>query len=117
MVGALEIVRGVTQNTSIADALAAVRDLVSRGETVSDAMKRTGLFPPVVVHIVATSQISATLEAGLADIAEMYDSEVEISTKTLTSLLEPAILLVMGVVIGFIVLAVLLPIFEINQML
>jgi general secretion pathway protein F len=94
-----------------------VTDGVSKGDSVADAIKRTGLFPPVVFHIVATSQISANLEAGLMDIAQMYDSEVELTTKTLTSLLEPVILLVMGAVIGFIVLAVLLPIFEISQML
>jgi general secretion pathway protein F len=117
IVSALGIVRTVTQNTVIANALASVKEWVSKGDSVADAIKRTGLFPPVVFHIVATSQISANLEAGLIDIAEMYDSEVELSTKTLTSLLEPMILLVMGVIVGFIVLAVLLPIFEINQML
>ncbi len=51
------------------------------------------------------------------DIAEMYDNEIEITTKTLSSLLEPAILLIMGAIIGFIVLAILLPIFDINQTL
>ncbi len=117
MVRALQIARGVTQNSFIVNALDHIKDSVSRGDSVADAIKRAGFFPPVVFHIVSTSQISANLEAGLIDIAEMYDSEVEMTAKTLTSLLEPAILLVMGAVIGFIVLAVLLPIFEINQML
>jgi len=117
IISALQIAKTVTQNTVIADALDSVRDWVSKGDSVAEAIKRTGLFPPVVFHIVATSQISANLEAGLIDIAEMYDSEVEMTTKTLTSLLEPMILLVMGVIVGFIVLAILLPIFEINQML
>lgn len=117
VVQALRIAKGVTQNTFMANALDSVSDGVSKGDSVADAIKRTGLFPPVVFHIVATSQISANLEAGLMDIAQMYDSEVELTTKTLTSLLEPVILLVMGAVIGFIVLAVLLPIFEISQML
>jgi len=117
IISALQIAKTVTQNTIIADALDSVKDWVSKGDSVAEAIKRTGLFPPVVFHIVATSQISANLEAGLIDIAEMYDGEVEMTTKTLTSLLEPMILLVMGVVVGFIVLAILLPIFEINQML
>jgi general secretion pathway protein F len=68
-----------------------------------------------VFHILATGQLSGNIEGGLLSIADMYDNEVELTAKTLTSLLEPAILLVMGGVIGFIVLAVLLPIFEINQ--
>jgi len=117
IISALAIAKGATQNAVFANALDSIRDWVSKGDSVADAIKRSGLFPPVVFHIVATSQISANLESGLIDIAEMYDSEVELTTKTLTSLLEPTILLVMGVIVGFIVLAVLLPIFEINQML
>ncbi len=57
------------------------------------------------------------MEEGLTNIADMYDGEVELATKTLTSLLEPVILLVMGAVVAFIVMAVLLPITDINQAL
>jgi len=117
MVRALQIARGVTQNSFIVNTLDRIKDLVSSGDALADAIKTAGFFPPVVFHIVSTGQISANLEAGLIDIADMYDSEVEMTAKTLTSLLEPAILLVMGAVIGFIVLAILLPIFQINQML
>ncbi|MHC4477670.1 MAG: type II secretion system F family protein [Planctomycetota bacterium] len=112
---ALKIAKGVIQNSFIAGSLESVKDSVSRGDDIANAIKRTGLFPPVVYHIMATGQISGDIEKGLLDIADMYDSEVELTAKTLTALLEPAILLVMGVVVGFIVLAILLPIFEINQ--
>jgi general secretion pathway protein F len=115
ILGALEIARGVVQNKFIAGALKSVKDWVSKGDNVADSIKKTGLFPPIVFHILATGQLSGNIEGGLLSIADMYDNEVELTAKTLTSLLEPAILLVMGGVIGFIVLAVLLPIFEINQ--
>jgi general secretion pathway protein F len=75
------------------------------------------MFPPVVYHLIATGQMSGNIEDELIDIAEMYDAEVEASVRTLTSLLEPVILLVMGGIVTFIVLAILLPIFEINQAL
>ncbi|OHB65040.1 MAG: hypothetical protein A2Y76_09335 [Planctomycetes bacterium RBG_13_60_9] len=75
------------------------------------------MFPPVVYHLIATGQMSGNIEDGLIDIAEMYDAEVETSVRTLTALLEPVVLLVMGGVVAFIVLAILLPIFEINQAL
>jgi len=117
ILSALEIVKGVIQNRFIADALASVKDWVSRGDNIAEAIRRTGLFPPIVVHIVATGQMSGNIEGGLIDIADMYDGEVEMTAKTLTSLLEPTILLAMGVIVGFIVLAILLPIFEINQAL
>jgi len=117
VLGALEIVRSVVQNRFIADALGSVKDLVSKGDNVADSIRKAGLFPPIVFHIIATGQVSGDMEGGLLSIADMYDSEVEITAKTLTSLLEPAIVLIMGVVVGFIVLAILLPIFEINQVL
>jgi len=117
VLGALEISRGVVQNRFIADALGSVKDLVSKGDNVADSIRKTGLFPPIVFHIIATGQVSGDMEGGLLSIADMYDSEVEITAKTLTSLLEPMIVLIMGVVVGFIVLAILLPIFEINQVL
>jgi len=114
---ALEIAKGVVQNSFIADALDSIKHLVGRGDNIANSIKKTGLFPPIVFHIIATGQISGNLEDGLINIADMYDGEVEMTTKTLTSLLEPAILLAMGAVVGFIVLAILLPIFEINQVL
>jgi general secretion pathway protein F len=117
ILGALEIAKGVIKNSFIAAALDPVKGWISKGDTIANAIRKTGLFPPIVFHIIATGQISGDIEAGLINIADMYDSEVEMTTKTLTSLLEPAILLVMGTVVGFIVLAILLPIFEINQVL
>jgi len=114
---ALETTKGVVRNRFIANALDSVKDCLGRGDNIAEAMGKAQLFPPIVVHIIATGQISGGLEDGLMDIADMYDGEVELTAKTLTSLLEPAILLVMGAVVGFIVLAVLLPIFEINQVI
>ena len=117
ILSALEIVKGIIQNRFIAGALDTVKDRVGRGDDIAEAIRKTELFPPIVIHIIATGQMSAKLEDGLIDIADMYDGEVELTAKTLTSLLEPVILLIMGAVVGFIVLAILLPIFEINQVL
>ena len=114
---AMEITQRVVQNTLIAQALSAIRDSVHKGENIADAVRTTGLFPPVVYHLIATGQMSGNIEDGLLEIAEMYDGEVQSSVRTLTALLEPIILLVMGGVVAFIVLAILLPVFEINQAL
>lgn len=117
ILSALEIVKGVIRNSSIVSALDSVKDLVSKGDDIAGSVRKTGLFPPIVVHVLGTCQMSGNVEDGLFDIADMYDSEVELTAKTLTTLLEPAVLILTGAIIGFIVLAVLLPIFEINQML
>jgi general secretion pathway protein F len=114
---AIEIAQRVVQNQVVADAVGAVREQIHKGQTVADAVKATGLFPPVVFHLLATGQMTGNIENAMADIAEMYEAEVETSVKTITTLLEPLILLLMGGVVGFIVLSVLLPIFEINQAL
>jgi len=114
---ALEIAKGVLQNSFLAGTLAAVKDGISKGDNIANAIRKTGLFPPIVFHVVATAQVSGNIEDGLINIADMYEGEAESTAKMLTSLLEPAILVVMGAVIGFIVLAILLPIFEINQIL
>lgn len=117
VITAMEITQRVVQNSLIADAMKAIKESVHKGESIADAVRITGIFPPVVYHLIATGQMSGNIEDGLIDIAEMYDTEVETSVRTLTSLLEPVILLVMGGVVGFIVLAILLPVFEINQAL
>ena len=114
---ALEIVKGVLQNSFLAGTLATVKDGISKGDNIANAIRKTGLFPPIMFHVIATAQVSGNIEDGLINIADMYEGEVESTVKMLTSLLEPAILVVMGAVVGFIVLAVLLPIFEINQIL
>lgn len=112
---ALQISKGIVNNLFLADALDSVREMVGKGRNIAEAVRKTGLFPPIVFHILSTGQNTANLEQGLTNIADMYDRQIETTAKTLTSLLEPAILLIMGTVVGFIVLSILLPIFEINQ--
>jgi len=114
---AMEIARRVVQNRIVADAVGKIAEQIQRGETIADALRSTGMFPPVVFHLLATGQMTGSIENAMMDIAEMYETEVENSVKTLTTLLEPLILLVMGAVVGFIVLSVLLPIYQINQAL
>jgi general secretion pathway protein F len=117
VITAMEITQRIIQNSLVAEAMRAIRESVQKGESVADAVRITGVFPPVVFHLLSTGQMSGNIESGLIDIAEMYDAEVETTVRTLTALLEPVILMVMGGVVGFIVLAILLPVFEINQAL
>jgi general secretion pathway protein F len=117
VISAMEITQRIIQNGLIADAMKTIKESVHKGDNIAGAMKTTGMFPPVVCHLIATGQMSGNIEDGLIGIAEMYDTEVESAVRTLTALLEPIILLIMGGIVTFIVLAILLPIFEINQAL
>jgi len=112
---ALDIVKPVVGNAVLVNALDGVRNFVSHGESIADPLRRSGVFPPVVFHMIAVGEASGGVEEGLINVADAYDNEVQSSVEALTSLLEPTLILVMGAVVGFIVLAILLPIFDINQ--
>jgi len=112
---ALDIVKRVIGNAALAKALDEAREAVGRGESIASPLRRSGVFPPIVFHMVAVGEASGSVEEGLLNVADAYDNEVEAAVGALTSLLEPLMILVMGAVVGFIVLAILLPIFDINQ--
>ncbi len=113
---ALEIVREVVGNAVIGKTLEEARDNIARGQTISDPLKKSGQFPPIVTHMIAVGEASGNLEEMLFSVADAYEDEVETSITGLTSLLEPLIIIVMGVVVGFIVLSILLPIFDMNKL-
>ncbi len=111
----LDIVQSVMGNAVMAQAVGEARERIGEGASMSDELRKSQEFPPIVVHMVAVGEASGSLEEMLLNIAETYDTEVEIATNKLISLLEPLMIVVMGVLVGFIVLSVLLPIFEMNK--
>lgn len=115
IVEALKLSECVAGNVVIRQAVADAREAVSHGGTIAESLGRSGFFPPLVVSMIAVGEQSGTVEEGLSRIADLLDGDVEARLSTLTSLLEPIMILVLGVIVGFIVLAMLLPIFDINQ--
>jgi len=113
---ALEIVRNVVGNAVIGKAVDDAKESIARGQTISDPLKNSKHFPPIVTHMIAVGEASGNLEEMLFNVAEAYEDEVETAISGLTSLLEPMIIVVMGVIVGFIVLSILLPIFDMNKL-
>jgi len=111
---ALDIVQNVVGNRVLADAVRKARESVREGESIAEPLRRSGLFPPVVVQMVAVGEKSGELEQMLLKVSDSFDRTVEARIAGLMSLLEPAIILVMGLVIGFIVIAILLPILQMS---
>lgn len=111
---ALEIVEAVITNTVIASHIAVVRDNIREGEKVSDHLGSGGIFPPMVVSMVAIGEETGSLETTLERIAVAYDADTERAMRTITTLIEPMLILLMGVVVGFIVMAMILPIFALS---
>lgn len=88
---------------------------ITEGQAMSDPLRRSGMFPPVVTQMIDAGERSGTLTDMLSKIADAYDFEVETAVEALMALVGPVLILVMGLVVGFIVLSILLPIFELSQ--
>lgn len=113
---ALGIVSQLLKNSQLRRAIEEARASVQEGESLAAPLRRSGLFPALLTQMVAVGERSGELEGMLARAADAYDEEVSVGLARLTSLLEPLTILVMGGVILFIVLAILLPIFDLNQL-
>jgi type IV pilus assembly protein PilC len=110
---ALEIVGKASGNEVIAETVGKVRESVREGESIAVPLNLSGLFPPLVTQMVAVGEETGNLDGMLAKIADFYDVEVEYMLASLTSLLEPILILAMGFVVGFIVISVFLPLYQI----
>ena len=117
MLGALDIVAATAGNVLVEEAVLKAKDAVSRGETLGDPLAATKVFPPMVTRMVSIGEKTGALEKLLMKIAEFYDQEVRATVKALTSLIEPLLIATMGVIVGFIVLAIFLPIIKIQGQL
>lgn len=117
ILGALEIVSATSGNKHIAKAVDDARESVRQGDTLSEPLSKSPHFPPMVVKMIGIGERSGALENLLEKISEFYDDQVTASVKSLTSLIEPIMIAIMGFLVGTIVLAVFLPIFELQKKL
>jgi len=114
---ALEIVRNIVNNTLIAEAIDHAMEEVEAGASLATSLAQSRWFPPIVIQMISVGEQSGELENMLDKVADVYERETESKIMAMTSMLEPVMILVMGVVVGFIVISILLPIFEMNQMI
>ena len=117
ILGAMEIVSDTAGNRVISGIVDDARGSVKNGDSLSDPFMKSSVFPPMVVKMMAIGERSGALDALLEKIAEFYDQQVEAEVKGLTSMIEPIMIAIMGVVVGGIVLAVFLPIFKLQEKL
>ena len=111
---ALTIVQNVVDNQVLSRVIREIHDRILEGADISGPMKRSGVFPPVVGYMISIGEQSGQLDEMLERVAEAYDEEMDVTTTKLTSILEPILIVAMALVVGFIVLAVLLPIMDIG---
>lgn len=111
---AIKITIPTIDNEIFKSELNSVHQDITKGASLEQSIKKSAWFPRFVSNMLAVGEKGGNLEEALLEVANFYEREVDRATKIMTSLLEPAIILVMGLVVGFIVFAMLLPIFQIN---
>ncbi len=111
----LSICAKTSGNKVIEEALMNARVSISGGKTISEPLAKCNVFPKMVTHMIAVGESTGALDAMLGKIADFYEDEVDQAVETLTSLLEPIMMVVLGTIIGFIVVAMYLPIFTMAQ--
>jgi general secretion pathway protein F len=112
---ALEIVKKVLNNTVLEKVVEDARDAIREGESIAAPLKRSGQFPSMMVHMVSVGERSGQLEAMLENVATAYERDVESKVARLTTILSPALIVAMAVVVGFIVFSVLQPILDMGN--
>jgi type IV pilus assembly protein PilC len=110
---AMETVAGTVGNSIMADALMEARARIREGDRIGDPLEASKLFPPMVVHMIGVGEESGSLDFMLQKIADFYDAEVEATLASLTSSLEPIMIVSLGFVVGFIVVAMFLPLVDV----
>jgi type IV pilus assembly protein PilC len=115
LIQALEVVAKVVNNTIVEERMVEGIDSVRKGVSLARTVKDVGVFPPMVDSMIKIGEESGSLDDMLFKTADFYDEEVQTNLQKLTSMLEPVMLVVMGGIIGFIVIAMYLPMFDMMQ--
>jgi general secretion pathway protein F len=117
LLSALQIVRNIVNNELIAETIDKSMVEIQAGQSLAAPLSHSQRFPPIAIQMISVGEQSGELENMLHKIADVYERETEAQIMSLTSMLEPVMILIMGVAVGFIVVSILLPIFEMNQMI
>jgi len=114
---ALDIAKNIVNNVVLAKAIEEARLAVREGESIAKPLEKSGQFPPMMTHMIAIGEQSGQLEEMLLNVADAYDSEVENKVTTLTAVLEPVMIVGMGLMVTFLVFAILMPMLKMNEVI
>ena len=115
LIAGVRIVQDIANNKIVAEGISKIADGAKRGEGVSRPMREAGVFPGLAIHLVEVGEETGRLDTMLLQVADVYEKDVKTSIKALTAVFEPAIILVMGIIVGTVVLSMLMAIFSINE--
>jgi type IV pilus assembly protein PilC len=115
IIDALRAASGAAGNYIYQRAIQKISDNITAGQTLEQSMRQTFLFPPMVIQMIAIGEESGTLESMLSKIANIYENEVDNAVDGLSTLIEPVIMLILGIIIGSLVIAMYLPVFKLGS--
>ncbi len=108
----LEIVAKTAGNKVVENTVIETRASISEGKTLSEPLQRSKVFPPMVTQMISVGETTGALDSMLSKIADFYDDEVDSAVEAMTAALEPALMVFLGISVGFIIIAMYLPIFH-----
>ena len=114
LVEALDSAAGASGNVVYRDAILQIRNAVSTGQTLQNSMQMTGVFPNMVVQMIAIGEEAGSLDSMLDKVASFYEEEVDNAVDNMSSLMEPFIMVILGTIVGGLVVAMYLPIFKLG---
>jgi general secretion pathway protein F len=115
LVQSLGIASATLNNRSISNALAGVALGVKRGEGIAGPMRKAGVFPPLISHLLTVGEETGRLDSMFTRAADIYENDTRAAIKRFTAIFEPAVILVMGIIVGALILSMLLAITSIND--
>jgi hypothetical protein len=116
LLSAMAIVKNVLGNRLLEKIVNEATGSIREGDSIADPLRRSGEFPPMVTHMIAVGERTGQLEEMLENVSRAYEADVETKVTTLTSLLEPLVIVVMGGMVGFIAMAILMPLVQMNNL-
>jgi general secretion pathway protein F len=116
LLSAMEIGRNVLENSKLEAVVGEAIGAIRGGESIAEPLKRSKAFPPMVTHMIAVGEKTGQLEAMLENVSRSYEADVEVRVAALTSLLEPLMIALLGGAVGFIAVAILMPLIQMNQL-
>lgn len=114
---AMEIGKFVLENARLEQVVSDAIGSIRAGESIADPLRKSGWFPPMVTHMIAVGEKSGQLEGMLENVSRAYEADVEVRVQALTSVLEPITIVVLGGMVGFIAMAILMPLIQMNQLI
>ena len=111
----LEIVARTAGNVVIEKAILHTRESISQGKTIAEPLMESGIFPPMVVQMIAVGETTGALDEMLNKIADFYDDEVDVAVSAITSLIEPLLMVFLGGILGTMIVGMYLPIFKLGE--